>query len=75
MENNDSNSALGRFTVKRAEIEVLILQMQVSINKRFNIKPEDVSWNDVCELTRYEQKIKELKEAMFGEGEPQNGRR
>jgi hypothetical protein len=65
--NNDK--ALAEFMARKAEIDTMLERLQGLSDDHFNANPEEINWGDVGTLADMANKLREITDSAFGEGE------
>lgn len=61
--------ALATFIAVKDEIDGMLARLTALSADHFNASPDDVNWGDVGTLSFYRDKLREITEAAFREGE------
>jgi hypothetical protein len=65
--NNDK--ALANFLSHKAEIDAMLERLQGLSDAHFDANPEEINWGDVGTLADMANKLREITDSAFGEGE------
>ncbi len=65
--NNDK--ALASFLSRKAEIDAMLERLQGLSDEHFNASPDEINWGDVGMLVDMANKLHEITDSAFGEGE------
>ena len=65
--NNDK--ALANFLSRKAEIDTMLERLQGLSDEHFYASPEEINWGDVGTLVDMANKLREITDSAFGEGE------
>ena len=65
--NNDK--ALANFLSRKAEIDTMLERLQGLSDEHFYARPEEIDWGDVGTLADMANKLREITDSAFGEGE------
>jgi hypothetical protein len=65
--NNDK--ALASFMARKAEIDAMLERLQGLSDEHFDTNPEEINWGDVGTLADMANKLREITDSVFGEGE------
>jgi hypothetical protein len=66
---SERRTALGAFTVKKAEIDTMLTRLKALSDDSFNVDPDDVNWGHVGTLSDYATLLKRITDSAFKEGE------
>ncbi len=64
-----NQAALAAFTAKKAELDAMLARLSAFSDEHFGLTPEEVNWGDVGGLSDWTQKIREVSDRVFREGE------
>jgi hypothetical protein len=62
-------AALNAFMAKKAEIDAMLVRLQVLSDDHFNAHPDAINWGDVGTLAHYAQQLKCITDSAFSQGE------
>ena len=62
-------SALAAFVARKAEIDTILSRLAALSAEHFNRTPDEITWADVGTLGNYLQRLREISDAAFHEGE------
>ena len=65
----DNSKALAAFMARKAEIDAMLACLQGLSDEHFNASPDNLDWGDVGTLVHYANKLREISDSAFGEGE------
>jgi len=65
----DNSKALAAFIARKAEIDTMLARLQGLSDKHFNASPDEINWADVGTLANYANKLREITDSAFHEGE------
>ncbi len=65
----DNQAALAAFTAKKAELDAMLARLSAFSDEHFGLAPEEINWGDVGSLSDWAQKIREVSDRVFREGE------
>ncbi len=65
----DNQAALAAFSAKKAELDAMLARLSAFSDEHFGLAPEEVNWGDVGSLSDWTQKIREVSDRVFREGE------
>jgi len=65
--NNDK--ALAAFMTRKAEIDTMLERLQGLSDEHFYASPEEINWGDVGTLADMANKLREITDSAFAEGE------
>ncbi len=65
----DNQAALAAFIAKKAELDAMLARLSAFSDEHFGLAPEEVNWGDVGSLSDWTQKIREVSDRVFREGE------
>ncbi len=65
----NNEKALATFMTRKAEIDDMLIRLQLLSDDHFNTNPEDISWGDVGDLADMATKLREISDRAFHEGE------
>ena len=65
----NKEEALATFIAVKDEIDGMLDRLTALSADHFNASPDDVNWGDVGTLSFYRDKLREITEAAFREGE------
>ncbi len=65
----DNHAALAAFTANKAELDAMLARLSAFSDEHFGLAPEEVNWGDVGSLSDWAQKIREVSDRVFREGE------
>ena len=69
MTTDTRETALGAFMRRKAEIDELLARLQGLSDDHFNVGPDEIHWGHVGSLGNYAEKLREIANAAFQEGE------
>jgi hypothetical protein len=61
--------ALDAFLAKKAQIDTLLARLQTLSDEHFNYTPDEIHWGHVGTLGHYAEKLQQISDAAFQEGE------
>ncbi|MGE3506992.1 MAG: hypothetical protein AB7M05_20040 [Alphaproteobacteria bacterium] len=64
-----SSNALNAFLARKAEIDAMLVRLQVLSDEHFAVAPDDVNWGHVGTLAHHADLLRRICDAAFGEGE------
>ncbi len=62
-------AALASFTLNKARIDLMLARLTALSADHFNLDPETVNWGDAGTLAAYADKLKQITDSAFKEGE------
>ena len=65
----NNSTALAAFIARKAEFDAILARLAALSAEHFNCTPDEVSWADVGTLRSYLQRLQEISDAAFHEGE------
>ena len=65
--NNDK--ALAAFFAHKAEIDTMLARLQEASDNHFGFFPDEVTWGHVGSLEYYRERLKQITDAVYKEGE------
>ncbi len=65
----DNSAALTAFIARKAEIDAIVIRLAALSAEHFNCAPDEVTWADVGTLGSYLQRLRQVSDAAFHEGE------
>ena len=65
----DNSNALSAFIDRKTEIDIILGRLAALSAEHFNCMPNEVIWADVGPLGSYLQRLREVSDAAFHEGE------
>ena len=65
----DNNEAISAFIARKAEINTILNWFAALSTAHFNRAPDAVTWGDVGTLSSYLQRLRDMSDAAFDEGE------
>jgi hypothetical protein len=65
----DNTDALNAFITRKAEIDTLLTRLTALSAEHFNHTPDSITWADVASLGSYLERLRQVSDAAFGEGE------
>lgn len=69
MHQPNNNEALDKFVKLAATIHTQLQRLQTAADNHFDLSPEEIGWGHVGDLTHYAEKLRELTDCVFKEGE------
>jgi hypothetical protein len=66
---SDNVDALAAFIACKSEIDTILTRLAALSAEHFNCTPEEITWVDVGTLGSYLQRLREISDAAFHEGE------
>jgi hypothetical protein len=66
---SDNADALAAFIARKSEIDTILARLAALSAGHFNGTPDAVTWADVGTLGRYLERLQEVSDAAFHEGE------
>ena len=64
-----NSAAVSAFIARKAEIDTILTRLAAFSAERFNCTPDEITWADVGTLGSYLQRLREVSDAAFHEGE------
>jgi hypothetical protein len=64
-----SGDALTAFVQKKAEVDAVLVRLQVLSDDHFGYGPDEVTWSHVGSLEHYAELLKRITDPAFREGE------
>jgi hypothetical protein len=61
--------ALAAFVSKKAEIDMMLTQLQALSDDHFGYSPDEIIWDHVGTLEHYAELLKRVTDSAFNEGE------
>ena len=65
----DNNKAFATFIARKTEIDTILTRLTALSAEHFNCTPDEITWADVGTLGGYLQRLREVSDAAFHEGE------
>jgi hypothetical protein len=65
----NNSEALSPFIVRKAEIDTILARLAALSAEHFNRAPDTVTWADVGTLGSHLERLREISDAAFHEGE------
>jgi hypothetical protein len=65
----NNSTALAAFIARKSEIDAILARLAAHSAEHFNCTPDRVSWADVGTLGSYLQRLRNVSDAAFHEGE------
>jgi hypothetical protein len=65
----DNSAVFAAFIVRKTEIDTVLTRLAALSAEHFNCTPDEVTWADVETLGSYLQRLREVSDAAFHEGE------
>ncbi len=65
----NNQAALAAFIAKKAELDAMLARLSAFSDAHFGLTSEEVNWGDVGSLSDWAQKIREVSDRVFREGE------
>ena len=65
----DNNKAFATFIARKTEIDTILARLTALSGEHFNCAPGTVNWGDVGTLGGYLERLREVSDAAFHEGE------
>jgi len=62
-------TALDAFIAKKAEIDTMLERIKVLSDDHFDTSPDEINWGHVGSLSHYRDKLREITDMAFREGE------
>jgi hypothetical protein len=64
-----SGDALTAFLQKKAEVDAMLVRLQVLSDDHFGYAPDEITWSHVGTLEHYASLLKRMTDSAFKEGE------
>ncbi|KAA5804107.1 hypothetical protein F1654_07215 [Alkalicaulis satelles] len=64
-----AGAALDAFIAVRSEIDAMLERLRALSDDHFNTCPDEISWGHVGTITGYRDRLREIADSAFGEGE------
>ena len=65
----NKEAALNAFIGKKAEIDAMLARLQALSDDHFETDPDEINWGHVGTLSHYRDKLREITDMAFREGE------
>ncbi|MCC5988757.1 MAG: hypothetical protein JJT95_13840 [Pararhodobacter sp.] len=65
----DNSVALDAFLAAKAEIDTMLERLAALSDDHFETHPDEISWGHVGTLNHYRDRLREISDAAFKEGE------
>ena len=65
----NKETALNAFVAKKAEIDEMLARLTSLSDEHFNLQPDEINWGYVGALGHYHDKLREITDMAFREGE------
>jgi putative heme iron utilization protein len=65
----DNTKALDAFMTAKFQIDAMLERLQALSADHFETHPDAINWGDVATLTHYRDRLREISDAAFREGE------
>jgi hypothetical protein len=69
MAKGPKSTALDVFIAKKLEIDGMLQRLQALSDEHFNTHPDDIDWGDVGTISHYRDRLREICDSAFHEGE------
>jgi hypothetical protein len=66
---SDNSPALAAFVAHKTEIDTILARLTALSDKHFNLSPDEVTWGHVGTLGSYLERLRQVSDAAFHEGE------
>jgi hypothetical protein len=66
---HNNTAALAAFVARKAEIDTILNRLAALSAEHFSCTPDEITWADVGTLGSYLQRLREISNAAFHEGE------
>ena len=64
-----NTDTLAAFIARKAEIDTILARLAALSAEHFNCAPDEITWADVGTLDSYLERLREVSDAAFHEGE------
>jgi hypothetical protein len=61
--------AIDAFVTAKLEIDTMLERLKVLSDEHFNAHPDDIDWGDVGTISHYRDRLREICDSAFHEGE------
>jgi len=65
----DNSKALGAFLAAKAEIDTMLVRLAALSDDHFETSPDEITWGHVGTLNHYRERLREISDAAFKDGE------
>ena len=65
----DNSKALGAFLVAKSEIDSMLARLAALSDDHFDTHPDEIDWGHVGTLNHYRDRLREITDCAFNEGE------
>jgi hypothetical protein len=65
----DNTKAVEAFLAAKAEIDTMLERLAALSDDHFDTHPEEIHWGHVGTLNHYRDKLREITDSAFGQGE------
>ena len=65
----NNSAAVAAFIARKAEIDIILARLAALSSEHFNCTPDKITWTDVGTLGSYLERLQEVSDAAFHEGE------
>ena len=65
----NNSAAIAAFIARKAEIDAILTRLVALSAEHFNCTPDEITWADVGTLGSYLERLREVSDAAFHEGE------
>ena len=65
----DSSKALDAFLAAKAEIDTMLARLAALSDDHFETSPDEITWGHVGTLNHYRDRLRDISDAAFKEGE------
>ena len=65
----DNSKPLDAFLAAKAEIDTMLARLKALSADRFETSPEEITWGHVGTLSHHRDRLREISDAAFKEGE------
>jgi hypothetical protein len=65
----DNSKALAAFLAAKAEIDTMLQRLAALSDDHFETHPDEINWGHVGTLNHYRDRLREISDAAFREGE------